>query len=58
MVKVEYVHEIRPKIVDEFSQVGHFEPRTPAIARAYDLGKKLNLILRRIVSGLLSFLID
>jgi len=42
MVEVEFVHEIRPKMVDEFSITGDFEPRTPAIARAYDLGKKLH----------------
>lgn len=42
MVEVEFVHEIRPKIVDEFSILGDFVPRTPAIARAYDLGKDLH----------------
>lgn len=42
MVEVEFVREIRPKMVDEFSFMGDFEPRTPAIARAYDLGKKLH----------------
>ena len=42
MVKVEHVHEIRPKIADEFSFREEFEPRTPAIARAYELGKKLH----------------
>ena len=42
MVEVEFVHEIRPKIVDEFSMSEHFEPRTPEIARAYQLGQKLH----------------
>ena len=42
MVEVEFVKEIRPKMVDEFSITGEFKPRTPAIARAYDLGKKLH----------------
>ena len=42
MVEVEFVHEIRPKIADEFSMSEHFKPRTPEIARAYDLGKKLH----------------
>lgn len=42
MVEVEFVHEIRPKIVDEFNHMGEFIPRTPAIARAYELGKKLH----------------
>jgi (p)ppGpp synthase/HD superfamily hydrolase len=42
MVEVEFVHEIRPKIVDEFDMSGVFELRTPAIAKAYELGKKLH----------------
>jgi GTP diphosphokinase / guanosine-3',5'-bis(diphosphate) 3'-diphosphatase len=42
MVEVEYVHEIRPQILDEFSFTGHFQPRTPEIARAYELGKQLH----------------
>ena len=42
MVEVEFVHEIRPKIVDEFNMSGEFVPRTPAIAEAYDLGKRLH----------------
>ncbi len=42
MVEVEFVHEIRPKIVDEFNMSGEFVPRTPSIAKAYDLGKKLH----------------
>lgn len=42
MVEVEFVHEIRPKIADEFSMSEHFEPRTPEIARAYQLGLKLH----------------
>jgi (p)ppGpp synthase/HD superfamily hydrolase len=42
MVNVEFVQEIRPKIVDDFSTVGEFHPRTPAIAKAYDLGKRLH----------------
>ncbi len=42
MVEVEFVHEIRPKVSDEFSVTGDFEPRTPAIAKAYELGKKLH----------------
>jgi len=42
MVDVEYVHEIRPKIADEFTFMGDFSPRTPAIGKAYELGKKLH----------------
>jgi GTP diphosphokinase / guanosine-3',5'-bis(diphosphate) 3'-diphosphatase len=42
MVEVEYVREIRPQILDEFSFTGHFQPRTPQIARAYELGKQLH----------------
>ncbi|MDY6846923.1 MAG: HD domain-containing protein [Chloroflexota bacterium] len=42
MVEVEFVHEIRPKIVDEFNMSGAFVPRTPAIAEAYHLGKRLH----------------
>ena len=41
MVKIEYVHEIRPKMADEF-QPGNFEPRTEAIAEAYRWGKQLH----------------
>jgi (p)ppGpp synthase/HD superfamily hydrolase len=42
MVKVEFVHEIRPRIVDEFNLSGEFKPRTPAIEKAYQLGKDLH----------------
>jgi (p)ppGpp synthase/HD superfamily hydrolase len=42
MVEVEFVHEIRPKIVDEFSIMGDFKPRTPEIQRAYELGQELH----------------
>ena len=42
MVNVEFVKEIRPKIVDDFSEMGEFRPRTPAIAKAFELGKKLH----------------
>jgi (p)ppGpp synthase/HD superfamily hydrolase len=42
MVNVEFVQEIRPKIVDDFTNVGDFHPRTPAIAKAYQIGKKLH----------------
>jgi (p)ppGpp synthase/HD superfamily hydrolase len=42
MVEVEYVQEIRPRISDEFSSSGGFTARTPAIAKAYTLGKKLH----------------
>jgi len=42
MVEVEFVHEIRPRILDDFSIQGEFKPRTPAIAKAYELGKKLH----------------
>ena len=42
MVEVEFVRETRPKLSDEFSQSGEFKPRTPAIAQAYELGKKLH----------------
>ena len=42
MVEVEYVREIRPQILDEFSFSGNFQPRTPEIARAFELGKRLH----------------
>jgi len=42
MVEVEFVQEIRPQILDEFSFSGNFQPRTPEIARAYELGKALH----------------
>ena len=42
MVEVEFVREIRPKIVDEFSLLGDFVPRTPAIEKAYAFGKKIH----------------
>jgi len=42
MVEVESVREIRPRMVDDFNIQGAFEPRTPAIAKAYQLGKKLH----------------
>ena len=42
MVEVEFVHEIRPQILDEFHFSGAFQPRTPEIARAYALGKALH----------------
>ncbi len=42
MVEVEFVREIRPSLVGEFDIQEPFEPRTPAIAKAYDLGKKLH----------------
>ncbi|MDY6873379.1 MAG: HD domain-containing protein [Chloroflexota bacterium] len=42
MVTVEFVREIRPRIVDDFSIQGDFVPRTPAIAKAYALGKRLH----------------
>lgn len=42
MVEVEYVQEIRPRISDEFSSSGGFKARTPAIDKAYTLGKKLH----------------
>ncbi len=42
MVEVEFVHEIRPQILDEFHFSGDFQPRTPEIARAYALGKQLH----------------
>lgn len=42
MVEVEFVREIRPKILDEFNFSGDFQPRTPEIARAYELGKQLH----------------
>ena len=41
MVEVENIHEIRPRITDEF-QVSEFVPRTEAIARAYEWGKKVH----------------
>jgi GTP diphosphokinase / guanosine-3',5'-bis(diphosphate) 3'-diphosphatase len=42
MVEVEFVHEIRPQILDEFHFSGDFQPRTPEIARAYELGKQIH----------------
>ncbi len=42
MVEVEYVRETRPQILDEFHFSGNFQPRTPEIARAYELGKHLH----------------
>jgi GTP diphosphokinase / guanosine-3',5'-bis(diphosphate) 3'-diphosphatase len=42
MVEVEFVQEIRPQISDEFNRSGEFQPRTPAIAQAYEIGKKLH----------------
>lgn len=41
MVKIQTIHEIRPRLDDEF-QVGEFTPRTPAIAEAYKLGQELH----------------
>jgi (p)ppGpp synthase/HD superfamily hydrolase len=48
MVEVEFVREIRPKIADEFTFKGEFELRTPAISKAYDLGKELHKGQRRL----------
>lgn len=42
MVEVEFVREIRPQIVDDFDIKGSFKPRTPDIAKAYELGKQLH----------------
>jgi (p)ppGpp synthase/HD superfamily hydrolase len=42
MVEVEFVREIRPNLVDDFDIQEPFEARTPAIAKAYDLGKRLH----------------
>lgn len=41
MVNVEYVNEIRPKLLGEFD-MGEFSPRTPAIAQAFDWGRQLH----------------
>src|SRR5450830_423141 len=41
MVEVEQIYEIRPRIADEF-QVGSFEPRTEAMQRAWEWGKKIH----------------
>lgn len=41
MVKVQQVHEIRPKLEDEFAP-GKFIPRTKAIQEAYDWGLELH----------------
>ncbi len=41
MVKIKTVHEIRPKLEDEFHP-GEFTPRTPAIAETYRWGKELH----------------
>lgn len=48
MVEVEFVREIRPRIADDFSFEGEFQPRTPAIAKAFDLGKRLHEGQRRL----------
>ncbi len=48
MVEVEFVREIRPRIADEFTFKGEFDPRTPAIAKAYELGKELHKGQRRL----------
>ncbi len=42
MVDVEIVREIRPRVVDDFTFEGEFKPRTPAIAKAFELGKELH----------------
>ena len=42
MVEIEFVREIRPRIANDFNFEGDFQPRTPAIAKAYALGKKLH----------------
>jgi GTP diphosphokinase / guanosine-3',5'-bis(diphosphate) 3'-diphosphatase len=42
MVEVEFVHEIRPQILDEFHFSGNFQPRTAEIARAYELGRQFH----------------
>jgi (p)ppGpp synthase/HD superfamily hydrolase len=42
MIDVEFVRETRPQILDEFHFSGDFHPRTPEIARAYELGKHLH----------------
>jgi len=41
MVEIKTVHEIRPKLDDEF-QPGTFTPRTPAIEAAYRWGQELH----------------
>jgi len=41
MVEVENIQEIRPKLLGEF-HVENFIPRTEAIARAYEWGKKIH----------------
>ncbi|MEW6180859.1 MAG: HD domain-containing protein [Chloroflexota bacterium] len=41
MVTVKHVHEIRPRLDNEFNP-GTFVPRTPAIAEAYRWGKELH----------------
>lgn len=41
MVNIKQVHEIRPRLDDEFNP-GAFIPRTPAIAEAYRWGKELH----------------
>ena len=42
MADVEFVRVVRPRIVDDFNIEGDFTPRTPAIAKAYELGKDLH----------------
>jgi len=41
MVEVENIQEIRPRLLGEF-HVDNFIPRTEAIARAYEWGKKIH----------------
>ena len=46
-VDVENIQEIRPRLLGEF-HVEEFIPRTEAIARAYDLGRKLHAGQKRL----------
>lgn len=47
LVDVENIQEIRPRLLGEF-HVEEFIPRTEAIARAYDLGRKLHAGQKRL----------
>ena len=41
MVQIESIHEIRPRLAEEFDP-GHFIPRTPAIEKAYHWGQEVH----------------
>ena len=47
MVRIEPVHELRPRMVGDFNQQ-NFNPRTPAIAEAYRFGQELHAGQKRL----------